>query len=1102
MRWLATLLLLGLFAPSAVAQLPPEPSGATAAMTPDLGKFYLEDAVDATFAAPVAVAFAPGGRMFVVEKRGMVWVVEDGMLHPQPFIDLRDEVLDQHDRGLLGIAVDPDFETNRRVYLSYTVDHNSTADAQRVDAFARVTRYAGRADNPSVADLSSRRVLLGETFATGIPSCYYSHSIGTLAFGSDGSLLVGAGDGASYYAVDPGGQYDACFGAGKLDASEDIGAFRSQRLESLAGKILRIDPRNGRGYASNPFYTGDLTDNASRVWALGVRNPYRFVVDPRGGRSHPGQGRPGRVYVADVGWAAWEDLHLVRGGENLGWPCFEGSGPNEGYQQASPATNGCDAPLAGVLTLPDFTWHHSDPSRSSPQGRTGRAIVGGAVYGGTRYPEVYRGSLFYGDYVMGWTAMVPLAPGGGLRRDRLVGTGVGPVVAYAYDDASEYLYLVDVGAGRIRRLRHEDEALPGPPVAYAVASPSQGSLGTGGLRVQFSPDGSFSPRGAALTYAWAFGDGTTSSERAPVHTFTEAGTYTATLTVSDGATTAQAATRILVRGGSPPSIRITSPSAVTRGATGQSVRLAAEVSDPDQDAADLFVRWSVVQVHNEHMHYDVFEGADAETAFVVPDHGAPGDRVYYRVRAEVRDASGMTSTDEVALPLEHDVGEVDVTASSVLSASVAAPASGRGSPSLGVLSDAVTPLPGADASRQFATFTGTRDRAQDWIQADLGQTRRVMRLSFQEGLHWADGGWFEAPPRAQIRRDGTWHDVSDLRISPAYRADDGRPFDRYEIAFAPAEGDAVRLVGPPGGTAGFVSASEFRVWAQGDPGDLAAVPAPWTVSAVGPPGGGAALVGDAVGVEAAGHVSGAGDRFSFVWQPLDTDGSLVVRVDALTPDLPGAMAGVMLRASLDPGAVYGALAQTAQGVIVQARLDADSPTVPVIAPDGQTAPVWLRVDRAGSLLSAFTSADGETWGLVAEGEVPSLAGPVLVGLFAASGDDGATAATLLRHATLTPSPLADGAAMASRAVPTEAAFGMEAAYPNPARGRTHVRVTVDDEAALSVIDVLGRRLREIPVSASGEVSVDLRGLPAGAYLLRLSDPVTGRVTTRSLTVVH
>ena len=231
------------------------------------------------------------------------------------------------------------------------------------------------------------------------------------------------------------------------------------------------------------------------------------------------------------------------------------------------------------------------------------------------------------------------------------------------------------------------------------------------------------------------------------------------------------------------------------------------MSDPDQDAADLFVRWSVVQVHNEHMHYDVFEGADAETAFVVPDHGAPGDRVYYRVRAEVRDASGMTSTDEVALPLEHDVGEVDVTASSVLSASVAAPASGRGSPSLGVLSDAVTPLPGADASRQFATFTGTRDRAQDWIQADLGQTRRVMRLSFQEGLHWADGGWFEAPPRAQIRRDGTWHDVSDLRISLRPDAElagghepgraSRRPDQADRVALGRRERDLVPVERPP-----------------------------------------------------------------------------------------------------------------------------------------------------------------------------------------------------------------------------------------------------------------------------------------------------------------
>ena len=1001
---LAALALVAAPLAAQIAEVPPAvaSSYAVAADVPD--GFYLEDAADARFSQPVAVAFAPGGRTFVVEKRGVVWVVQNGVRQAEPFLDIQAEVLNQHDRGLLGIAVDPAFAENRRVYLSYTVDHEDTGDRERFDAFARVTRYAGRADNPNVADPGSRRVLIGETFATGIASCYKSHTIGTLAFGSDGTLFVGAGDGANYTRIDAGGQYDACFGAGRLDPSEDVGAFRSQRLESLAGKLLRVDPETGLGLPSNPFWTGDPADAASKVWALGLRNPFRFAVDVSGGSASAADGRPGLVYVADVGWNVYEDLHVARGGENFGWPCFEGPDPHAGYQNASPATNGCDTALAGVLVTPSSYWHHSQASRSRPSGRTARALVGGAVYGGTKYPSFYRGALFYGDYSRGWSAAAQLDGSGEPVQERLFSGDFGPVVGYAYDPASQYLHVVNVATGAVQRVRHTDEAANAAPVAQASATPAQGGAG---LRVQFSPAGSFDPDGDALSYVWTFGDGAQADGRAPVHAYDAPGVYAARLAVSDGVLVSTATVTVTVRAGGRPAVRVVAPTAAVRARAGETVTLRATVSDPDQSAGSLFVRWTVTQVHDEHVHLDIFQGSDPQTSFRVPEHGLPGEQVYYRVRAEVRDATGLTASDEVALFLDGDVGEVDVTAEGAVLASVLAPLAGRGSTDPEVVRDGVTPTAGADRpDRQFATFTGARDRDTDWVGLSTPGTHRFSSVVFQEGLHQADGGWFETTPRVQVRRDGTWRDATNVTVSPEYRADDGRGFDTYRFQFAPAPGDAVRLVGPPGGSAGYVSVGELRALVvTGEGGGGGDLPAPWASTDVGGPAGAgsAGLVGDAFAVTGGGDVWNQADRFHFAHQPLAGNGSLVARIDALTPGAEWFKAGLMLRASLDPGAPHASVLVSNIGTHVQARTAADSASTAHGDDWGRTAPTWLRLDRAGPLVVARVSDDGVTWRDLGTVAVPALAGPVLAGLAVSSADfgAGATATALFRDVSLT-----------------------------------------------------------------------------------------------------
>ena len=224
--------------------------------------FAVDDAAPgAGFVVPTGIAFLPDGRFFVAEKRGEVWEVRNGIKQPAPIWNAQNEVLDQHDRGLLGIAVDPNYFVNHFIYFLYTVDPDSNGNDTNDDAYARLTRYTVNFTDSTSVLASSRTILMGYNWPSAPVSASPSHTIGALRWGRDGSLLVSSGDGAQYDFADGGGgqQTDVgAFGPGKTDPYYDIGAFRSQDITSLNGKILRINPANGHGYASNPFANSDL----------------------------------------------------------------------------------------------------------------------------------------------------------------------------------------------------------------------------------------------------------------------------------------------------------------------------------------------------------------------------------------------------------------------------------------------------------------------------------------------------------------------------------------------------------------------------------------------------------------------------------------------------------------------------------------------------------------------------------------------------------------------------------------------------------------------------------------------------------------------------
>jgi glucose/arabinose dehydrogenase len=328
---------------------------------------FIAEAIGGTFDGACGVAFLPDGRTLVWERAGRVWIIDaDGERLDPPLLDISDEVGAWRDHGLLGVALHPNFASTRWIYLLYAVDRHHLDfagtpqyDPQANHSFAasigRVVRYtaiaSGRCGRDAGActcavdaiDPESRVVLLGHGAGDGIPILHQSHGVGTLLFGTDGTLLLSTGDSASYIGIDAGGQVSGGYlndalARGIIEPWENVGSFRSQMLESLCGKVLRLDPATGAGVPSNPWFDPDDPGSVrSRVWCLGLRNPYRMALVAGTGSHHPSAGDPGTLAIGDVGWNGWEELNIARGGENFGWPLFEGLEAHADYWAAAPA---------------------------------------------------------------------------------------------------------------------------------------------------------------------------------------------------------------------------------------------------------------------------------------------------------------------------------------------------------------------------------------------------------------------------------------------------------------------------------------------------------------------------------------------------------------------------------------------------------------------------------------------------------------------------------------------------------------------------------------------------------------------------------------------
>ncbi len=306
---------------------------------------------------PVGLTFSPDGlQLFVTLKEGKILVSnwdntnKRYVLQSTPVIDISNEVGNWADHGMLGFALDPNFASNGLIYMSYVVDRNFLLNGVNNPndeggygaTIGRITRYQTQNSGGNiVADLGTRFILMGETKSTGLPILSITHGVGDLEFGSDGTLIASLGDGAGFTFTDVGGiggsTGDTYASQAMADEiirpNENVGAYRSQMLNSMSGKILRIDPATGNGLPSNPYYDAAQPKSIkSRIWALGFRNPFRFSFKPNTGSTLPQNGDPGTFYISDVGWVTREEITVIdRPGINGGWPIYEGVTKTEAF---------------------------------------------------------------------------------------------------------------------------------------------------------------------------------------------------------------------------------------------------------------------------------------------------------------------------------------------------------------------------------------------------------------------------------------------------------------------------------------------------------------------------------------------------------------------------------------------------------------------------------------------------------------------------------------------------------------------------------------------------------------------------------------------------
>ena len=523
--------------------------------------------------SPTAMDFALDGRLFVAEQGGSLRVIKNGVLLATPFVTL--SVDSSGERGLLGIAFDPNFQSNQYVYLFYTATTPAIHN--------RVSRFKANGDIFDTAH--GEVVLLDFDNLSGATN----HNSGAIHFGADGKLYVAHGENAT--------------------------GSNSQTLANLLGKIIRMNPVPdpiAQIPTDNPFYS-TATGKNRLIWALGLRNPFTFSIQPGSGR----------VFINDVGQNTWEEINEGQAGRNFGWPTTEGAFSSASFPQ---------------FTNPVYTYAHSGTTPS------GCAITGGTFYNpaSPTFPAAYVGKYFFADYCGNW--IYSIDPLNSTVATQFAGSILAPVdLKVGPDGALYYLSRGISGIGKIR------------PAAASTAPQITQQPANQTVPVGASATFSVAATGTApLSYQWQknnvnIAGATASSYQTPPTVLADNNTsYRAVVTNAIGTATSNAAT-LGVTANTPPVATILTPSTGSKYSAGTSLSFSGSGTDAENGTlpASAF-KWRIDFHHDTHTHPAMADtiGITSGT-LTISNSGETSANVWYRVYLTVTDSGGLSTTTYV-----------------------------------------------------------------------------------------------------------------------------------------------------------------------------------------------------------------------------------------------------------------------------------------------------------------------------------------------------------------------------------------------------------------------------------------------------------------------
>ena len=544
--------------------------------------FFTNEILATGFDLPTAIKFLPDGRMLVVELAGNIWVLPAPYTQPDPtpFLHLTNVGSAGVQQGIYDLTLDPNFATNHFYYIYYTA---ATPNHDRMSRFTANANLTGT--------VAGSELILYEDQET----ANAEHHGGAINFGNDGMIYITTG--------------------------EHFNAAEAQDLTKPRGKILRISPVDGSAAPGNPFSDGP-GGNDDRVWALGLRNPYRAYYDAP----------TGRLIIGDVGGndysTAIEEVDIGKAGANYGWPNVETPNGNPAY------------------TAPAYYYPHN--GRDS-------AITGGFVYHGTQFPSSYQGSYFFADYTQNWIRRLTFDANGNVSGvfnfEPADGSVDGPYgdIVYLTEGPEGALYYVDLGysdisatfgVSKIRRISFVQSDLP--PTAVASADKT---AGLPPLTVQFSSVGSVDPEGQPLSYQWTFGDGTTSTQANPQHTYQAAGAYQVRLSVSDGVNSTLSTPLSISVGNKPAISLVTTPSDGGTFRAGDVISFSGTATDVEDGVLPASAyTWNIDFLHEGHVHPGTPIVGVTSGSFIVPTTGHDfSGFTRYRITLTVTDSDGLQS---------------------------------------------------------------------------------------------------------------------------------------------------------------------------------------------------------------------------------------------------------------------------------------------------------------------------------------------------------------------------------------------------------------------------------------------------------------------------